>query len=250
MYAAAYFDALKKNLDAILARNADAIRTAAVRITDCLAGGGVVHLFGSGHSHLPAEEAFYRAGGLAPVNPILDPSLMFHEGVEKCIVLEKWEGYATRCVWPRYQFRPGEVMILFSNSGRNCAAIEMALLAKEAGMYTIGVTSVQMSRFQPSLHSSGKHLCHVVDLVIDHDTPPGDTAIQVSDDPLTGRSGGLSTIAACAIINALWVEVAMEFRARGLKPPVLACPNQGDPQAILKHNQEVLAPVRHRIQAL
>lgn len=250
MYAHAYFEALKSSLDKILHRNADKIRVAARRIADSLASGGVVHLFGSGHSHLPVEEAFYRAGGLAAVNPVLDPSLMFHEGVEKCIALEKWENYATRFIWPRYDFRPGEVMIIFSNSGRNCAPIEMAMLAKEAGLYTIGITSVQVSKHQPSLHSSGKHLCHVVDLVIDHDSPPGDTAITLSNDPLTGRTGGISTIAACAIINALWAEVAGEFVARGLEPPVLACPNHGDPQAILAHNREVLAPVRRRISAL
>ena len=35
----------------------------------------MIHVFGCGHSHLMAEEAFWRAGGLVPVHPILDPNL-------------------------------------------------------------------------------------------------------------------------------------------------------------------------------
>jgi uncharacterized phosphosugar-binding protein len=34
----------------------------------------MIHVFGCGHSHLMAEEAFWRAGGLVPVHPILDPT--------------------------------------------------------------------------------------------------------------------------------------------------------------------------------
>ncbi len=35
----------------------------------------LIHVFGCGHSHLMAEETFWRAGGLVPVHPILDPNL-------------------------------------------------------------------------------------------------------------------------------------------------------------------------------
>jgi len=76
----------------MLEREAASIEKAAHVIVDSLRQGGVIHMFGSGHSHLPVEEAFYRSGGLAPVSPLFDPGLMFHEGVEKCIALEKWDG--------------------------------------------------------------------------------------------------------------------------------------------------------------
>ena len=42
---------------------------------DAVSAGGLVHVFGTGHSHLLAEELFYRAGGLAQINPILVDAL-------------------------------------------------------------------------------------------------------------------------------------------------------------------------------
>ncbi|MCP3762724.1 SIS domain-containing protein [Domibacillus sp. A3M-37] len=44
---------------------------AAEWISDCVQKGGVIHVFGCGHSHMLAEELFYRAGGLACICPIL-----------------------------------------------------------------------------------------------------------------------------------------------------------------------------------
>ena len=37
-----------------------------------------IFLFGTGHSHLIAEEGFYRAGGLANVVPVLTEHVMLH----------------------------------------------------------------------------------------------------------------------------------------------------------------------------
>ena len=94
---------------------------------------------------------------------MLDPSLMFHEGTEKCIALEKWDGYATRFVVPRFDLRPEDALMVFSASGRNNAPIEVALAGRERGLYTIGVTSRRYSDAFPSRHPTGKHLADVVD---------------------------------------------------------------------------------------
>ena len=109
-----YMEAMLKAQAAIIRNQADAIEQAGRVITESVRRGGVLHMFGSGHSHLAAEEGFYRSGGLAPVSPMLDPSLMFHEGTEKCIALEKWDGYATRFVIPRFELRPGDSLMVFS----------------------------------------------------------------------------------------------------------------------------------------
>lgn len=222
-----YLNKMIEAQQSIILREAEAIEHAARVITTSLQKGGIVHLFGSGHSHLPPEEAFYRSGGLAPVNALLDPSLMFHEGTEKSIALEKWEGYATRFVIPKYDLRPGEVMVVFSASGRNNAPIEVALAAKEKGLFTIGVTSRRYSAAFASRHSSGKHLCDVVDLVLDHDVPPGDNAITIEDRPELGSTGGMSTILAMAMINAVFSQVIENYIEAGETPPMIRCPNVG-----------------------
>ena len=57
---------------------------------------GVVHVFATGHSHMFAEELFYRAGGLVQVNPILEPFLMQHEGAVRSTQFERVSGIAQK----------------------------------------------------------------------------------------------------------------------------------------------------------
>ena len=70
------------------------IRAAAELVADALAAGGVVHAFGSGHSHMLAEELFYRAGGLVHVRPILFEGLMLHASAPLSTALERMPGLA------------------------------------------------------------------------------------------------------------------------------------------------------------
>jgi len=234
----------------LLEREAASIEKAAQVMADSLRQGGVIHMFGSGHSHLPVEEAFYRSGGLAPVSPLFDPSLMFHEGVEKCIALEKWDGYATRFVVPRYDLRPGEVMLVFSASGRNNAPIEVALAAREKGLFTIGVTSRRYSAAFPSRHPSGQHLADVVDLVLDHDVPPGDNLVTIDVMPELGTTGGASTALAMIMVNAVMAQVIENFARAGEAPPMIRCPNVGSEKEALAENTRTFERYRARLPHL
>lgn len=242
-----YMQAMIAAQQAIIRREAASIEQAAHMITESLRRGEVLHLFGSGHSHLPVEEAFYRSGGLAAVSPLFDPSLMFHEGVEKCIALEKWAGYATRFIVPKYDLRAGEVIIVLSASGRNNAPIEVALAAHDKGLYTIGVTSRRYSAAFTSRHPSGKHLADVVDLVLDHDVPPGDNLVQIEAMPELGTTGGASTALAMIMINAVIAQVIENFADAGEMPPMIRCPNVGSEQAALAANAKTFDRYRMRL---
>lgn len=242
-----YLDKMIEAQQSLMQREAGSIEKAATEITSSLRQGGVVHVFGSGHSHLPPEEAFYRSGGLAPVNALLDPSLMFHEGTEKCIALEKWDGYATRFVVPKYDLRAGEVMIVFSASGRNNAPIEVAIAAQDRGLYTIGVTSRRYSAATDSRHPGGKHLCDVVDLVLDHDVPHGDNAIQIDGHPELGSTGGMSTVLAILMVNAVFSQVIENFIKAGETPPMIRCPNVGSEEVALAANAATFEKYKSRL---
>ena len=114
---------------AVLAAIADdqwpAIRRAAEMVAETVAQGGLVHAFGTGHSHMLAEELFYRAGGLAAVNPILVDSLMLHTGAERSTELERRRGIIGELV-DDLPFGAGDTLIVASNSGGNAACEEMA----------------------------------------------------------------------------------------------------------------------------
>lgn len=61
----------------------------AKRIVQAYCDNKLFHVFGTGHSHLLAEELFYRAGGLAIVNPMLDESIMIHSGARRSTMMER-----------------------------------------------------------------------------------------------------------------------------------------------------------------
>jgi len=51
-------------------------------------------MFGTGHSHAISEEFFYRAGGFACVNSILEEPLMVHISAAVSTQMERQQGYA------------------------------------------------------------------------------------------------------------------------------------------------------------
>lgn len=112
------------------------ISAAADLLAPAIEEGGLVHVFGPGHSHIIAEEAFNRTGGLACINPIVDRTGGRAELVE---------GYAA-AILEGHDLRQGEVMVVSSNSGVNPLPIEMALLARARGLAVVAITSLQFSR--------------------------------------------------------------------------------------------------------
>jgi uncharacterized phosphosugar-binding protein len=198
------------------------IRAAGLVIADALGGGGVLHAFGCGHSHMLAEEAFFRAGGLAAVNPLLDRRLLFLDGALESTRAEREPGLAAR-ILEREDVRTGDAAIVASNSGRNVVPIEMTLELQSRGVKVIAVTSLAHSYSVASRHASGRKLYELADIVIDTGTPPGDAAVALPGTTL--RMGPLSTVVGAAIVQAVVIEAASRLVERGQEPPVLPSAN-------------------------
>ena len=84
-----YFEAIHKLMKEVSHEEQLAIEKVADEIAQRLTRGGIIQLFGCGHSHLIAEESYFRAGGLAPVQPIFIEPLMLHMGATKSSANEK-----------------------------------------------------------------------------------------------------------------------------------------------------------------
>jgi uncharacterized phosphosugar-binding protein len=125
-----YLDLCISQLADVRDRSAQAIDAAARAVADAIQNDRGYFLFGSGHSGLIAQEAFWRAGGLAPALPIQDPL----EGDA-----ERLPGYALRLL-AHYDLQPGSVILIISSSGINPLPIEMALEGKARGLTVIAVT--------------------------------------------------------------------------------------------------------------
>ena len=200
----------------------DPIVQAGKVIANAIIQGGTLHIFGTGHSHMLAEELYIRAGGLAGVNAILEPSLMLHEDPVRATELERQEGLAAK-IAAKHEMRAGDILIVVSNSGRNPVPIEMALLAKERGLTVIALTSLDYSRAVASRHSSGRCLFEVADIVLDNGGEVGDAVLEVEGHPT--KACPTSTILGAAILNAIVATTIEQMLGMGVVPSVLVSSN-------------------------
>ncbi|WP_215223488.1 sugar isomerase domain-containing protein [Echinicola shivajiensis] len=212
------------------------IQIAAKWITECLKNDGWIYTSGTGHSHMFAEEIFYRAGGFARVNPILPPELMLHESASESTEIERKEGYASELM-KNYPIGVKDVFIISSNSGRNAVSIEMAAYAKERGAKVIAVTNYAHSLSVDSRHSSGLKLYEIADLYFDNHGEIGDAAIGLGDKPT--KVGATSTVVGVALIQAIMVQTASLLFEEGITPEIFSSSNSdiGEEQNILLINK-------------
>jgi uncharacterized phosphosugar-binding protein len=238
-----YLEGLRAILDRIERAQAANIEQAGRLIANALAVDGVVHTFGTGHSHLIAEEAFFRAGGLVAVNPILDERLIFLEGALESTRAERESGLAGRLI-EREQVRPEDAAIIISNSGRNAAPVEMAMEMKARGVKVVAITNLRQSHDAAPRHPSGKRLFELADVTIDNCAPPGDALLSLPG--LDSRSGATSTVAGAAIINSIMIEAVTELLRRGERVAILQSANlEGVTEEMLS---QLLRPYRTRIR--
>jgi uncharacterized phosphosugar-binding protein len=239
-----YHDAILTQLETIRHSQAKPLERAARVVFTALKDDGVLHVFGSGHSHALAEEAFHRAGGLVPVNAIHEIFLTPLTRPDLSGQLERLTGLAT-LILDGHDLRPGEVLVVISNSGINAVPVEMALEGKRRGLTVIGLTSLRHSQTVPARHQDGKRLFEVADIVLDTCGEPGDAA--VAYEGFAGKVAPTSLLAGSYIINSLVCRVVELFLASRLTPPVYVSANLpgGD-----EHNRALAAKYRGRIRGL
>lgn len=218
----AYLSKVKQVLSKIEETQMEALNQAAQICTEALFQERRLFFFGTGHSHMLAEEPFYRAGGLKPIKPILETGLMLHEGEVKSTALERLEGYAD-ILLDHHQVAAGDILFVISNSGVNAVPVEMALGAKKRGATVIALTSMNHTEQMDSRHQSGRKLFEVADLVLDNCGWYGDAAVKLEQYPIT--VGPTSTIAGAFMINAITVQIAKNYEKNGEEPPVYVSAN-------------------------
>lgn len=178
--------------------------------------------FGTGHSHMLAEEIFYRAGGLVRAIPILEGPLMLHEHAVDSTSKERELGYADR-ILARYPVGAGDVVVIASNGGRNAVPIELALGARARGAKTVAITNREQTFAWPSRHPGGKRLAEVVDAVIDNCGVNGDAAVRIEGIPTP--VGPTSSVTGTYIVNLIILAAMEQAVGNGMAPEVYVSSN-------------------------
>ena len=238
-----YYEVLLAQFRQIRESQWEKIEQAAEWLADTLVNERFLYAFGTGHSHMLAEEIFYRAGNLARSCPILDDKLMLHYKAIDATYLERESGYGNALL-AGYPVAPGDLLIVASNSGRNAVPIDLALEGKSRGMRVISITNLNHSRQWGSRHVSGKTLSEVADLAIDNCGVSGDSSIEV--EGLPGKVGPTTTSTGALIINAIIVQGIEFAMKRGTTPEIFISSNSnGD-----NHNDVLLQKYKSHVKHL
>jgi len=219
-----YFDRTLALLNQVRQDELDNIERAAETCASSIAQGGLVFLFGNGHSRMMCEEMTPRQGCFTGFVALVELALSNHasivgtNGLRAPLHLEKYEGYSEE-ILKGFHFGPHDAFIVISTSGIRPVIVEMAQGAKRRGLPVIGITSRRHCEQSPPAHSSGRKLVDVADIIIDNHCPPGDCIIEL--EGLEWRTGPTSTVTGGMIINMLRCATAERLLARGFKPTLL-----------------------------
>ena len=225
MSAHQYLNEAQRVYDRIRQTQMQNIQKAGEFAADSIARGGLVHLFGSGHSVIPVLDVFPRYGSFAGFHPLMDARLMWTQvlgsgGVRELLRLERTEGYIAEFL-SNFRFDSMDTMIVYSHGGLNAAPVEVALHARTQGLKVVTVTSLDNARIAKATHSTGKKLADLGDVVIDNCCPPQDSLVDVGGIPVAASS----TLAVILISMALVAETAARLHERGVKFRPFVSPN-------------------------
>ena len=222
-----YLDTIKANLDRVKKEQAENIRKAAELMADAVANDRLISVYGGGgHTTLVMGEMFFRAGGFANINPIMETGLSVFNQALKYLELERIENYGS-AIMRYYNLQKDDVLIIFHNIGINAATIDAAMEAKKAGAKIIAVSSSYWQNEMPKdhfiRHSNGKNLFDYADVAIDDYNPVGDAAVLVPGCETS--IAPISNVVDFTIAHWLEIECVRLCVERGIEPPLWSSAN-------------------------
>ncbi len=219
-----YLDKCRALVEAVAAQ-AEAIERAAELFAGTILAGGMVHVFGSGHSRIMVEEMWPRYGSFPGWNPMVELSLTFHHpvvgsnGQRQAMFLENVPGLAER-ILRNYALGEHDSALVISSSGCNVVPIEIAEGFAARRVPVVALVSLAHSRASTSQRGDGKRLTDFAELVLDTGAPVGDAMVKL--DGLEAPVAPGSTVGGCVVVNCIKAEVARRLVEAGRPPHVLA----------------------------
>lgn len=219
-----YKAGVEKVLENIYENNLEIIEEVSNIFANCISNGGLVHMYGSGHSRMGVEEMYPRYGSYPGYHPMVELSTAFYNnvigsnGIRQSMFIENIHGLAEQIILSN-DVRQKDCFLLFTTSGTGNVVVEMDEEAKKLGCTVIGIISKKNSEVGVSKHEKGYKLEDVADYIIDNSAPVGDACVKIKD--LQSPVGPLSTIGNSFIVNLIKVRVAEILTNYGNPPKVI-----------------------------
>lgn len=234
---------LEDTIEKIRETQREKIVQAAEIVKNVIKNDGLIYVFGCGHSHMLAEETFYRAGGLACVAPIFWEPLMLHESAYLSSRLEKADEYY-EVLLHTVKISTQDMLFCISSSGVNSVPVEFAAAVRKREIPVVGVSSD--AYLTQEVHNPlGKHLQEVCDICIDNSVPHGDACLQ--PDGLPVKMTPVSTVASVFILNSILAEGTQLAVKEGFDVPVYM---SGNIPGGAEYNKALIERYKDRIQNL
>src|ERR1700754_458264 len=166
-----YIDKCRAIADTVQAQE-DMIKEVAAIFAGTILAGRMVHVFGSGHSRIMAEEMWPRYGSFPGFNPIVELSLTYHNNVvgangqRQAMFLENVPGLADR-ILRNFGLSEKDTAMIVSSSGCNIVPVEMAELFQQKKIKVVALITKEHSAQSSSKRTDGKKLSDFADLILD-----------------------------------------------------------------------------------
>lgn len=241
-----FMDATFEVVAKIEDKELDNIEAAGKICADAIAKGGVIQVFGSGHSVGFGQELVDRAGALVPVHTIVTTDFVtkgmytLEEFKDPDNIFERRPNIAGK-FYDLYEISENDVFIIISNSGINGLVIDLAQKAQENNHKVIVVTSLDHTNAEDSRHPSGKKLKDFGDIVIDNCGPRGDALLELAEG---GKIGSVSAISGIMIAQSLAVAIVDNLQKADAFVPILKFEDSEEAKA---YNKELKEKYKGRI---
>ena len=244
-----YLQNVTRKLKGVESRQAQAFAQAGAMIADAYAHDRLIHVYGGGgHTVMMVCEMFFRAGGLANINPIFGHDISPLCQALKYLQIERTTGYGA-CLIRYYDLTADDLLIIFHNIGFNPTTIDAAQEAKARGVKIIAVSSHHwrdnLPMDHPIRHPNKKHLFEFADLCIDDENPYGDADYKIPGFDVAVAP--TSTMVDAYIAHRMVIEAVAEMVRRGLSPPIFRSANLPDGDAF---NAQLVGRYRSRVKDL
>ena len=228
---------MKDLLDVLYDSQQENMEATAQAMKDCIEQGGVIHVFGSGHSVGLGIDIKNRNGAIVPVH-IMEMSdfvtkggVSVEEFMDRNNIFERKPNVANK-LYDLYDIKPQDIFFVISNSGINGIVIDIADLAKKNGHKVIIITSMKHTLAEEPRHPSGKKLYEFGDIVIDNCGPHGDALLETDGE---AKVCSVSSICNNCIAQALSARTAELLLEDGWELPYLNGNTEHDDALISKY---------------